>query len=140
LIKISLSENDTLDFGREFAAGLLPNDFIALYGELGAGKTAFTRGLCQGLGCTIDAHSPTFNIVNIYPGLLEVVHIDLYRVESNIEEIGWTDLIESGRVVIVEWAEKAKKELPRKRFDIYFEVENQNERQIRIEQIDDSGN
>jgi len=137
LIKISLSENDTLEFGREFATGLLPNDFIALYGELGAGKTAFTRGLCQGLGCSVDAHSPTFNIVNIYPGNIEVVHIDLYRIEGNLEEIGWTDLLESGRVVVVEWAEKAKNDLPRKRFDIYFNIENQNERQIRVEQTDD---
>lgn len=137
MIKISLSENDTLEFGREFATGLLPNDFIALYGELGAGKTAFTRGLCQGLGCSVDAHSPTFNIVNIYPGNIEVVHIDLYRIEGNLEEIGWTDLLESGRVVVVEWAEKAKNDLPRKRFDIYFTIENQNERQIRVEQTDD---
>lgn len=140
MIKISLSEQDTLDFGREFAADLLPNDFVALYGELGAGKTAFTRGLCQGLGCSVDAHSPTFNIVNIYPGTIEVVHIDLYRIESNLDEIGWTDLIDSGRVVVVEWAEKAKNDLPNKRFDIYFTIENQNERQIRIEQIDDFGN
>jgi tRNA threonylcarbamoyladenosine biosynthesis protein TsaE len=140
LIKISLSEQDTLAFGREFASRLLPNDFIALYGELGAGKTAFTRGLCQGLGCAIDAHSPTFNIVNIYPGAIEVVHIDLYRIEANLDEIGWIDFIDSGRVVIVEWAEKARKELPRKRFDIYFTIENQSERQIRIEQIDDFSN
>lgn len=137
MIKNSLSEKDTLDFGREFASRLLPNDFIALFGELGAGKTAFTRGLCQGLGCSVDAHSPTFNIVNIYPGSIEVVHVDLYRIETDLDEIGWSDLIDSGRIVVVEWADKARKELPRKRFDIYFTIENQNERQIRIEQVDD---
>jgi tRNA threonylcarbamoyladenosine biosynthesis protein TsaE len=140
LNRISHSEKDTFDFGYDFASRLSANDFIGLYGELGAGKTAFTRGLCRGLGCLVEAHSPTYNIVNIYPGRIEVVHIDLYRIENDLDEIGWTDLIDSGRVVIVEWAEKAKKELPNKRFDVFFAVIDDNQRQIRIEQINDFGN
>ena len=113
---------------------------LALYGELGSGKTAFTRGLCRGLGCRADVHSPTFGLIHYYPGDIEVAHIDLYRIDSGIGRLGWEDIIDSGRIIIIEWAEKARNDLPSRRFDIYFSIINSDSREIRVTEIDDSGN
>lgn len=139
MIKITDSEEETENLGHDFASGLNAGDFVALYGELGSGKTAFARGICRRFNCLIEAHSPTFNIINFYPGSIEIAHIDLYRIDSGVEEIGWSDILGTGRVVIVEWPEKAKKDLPQKRFDVFFKIIDPETREIRIEKKNDSG-
>lgn len=136
---ITRSENQMEDIGRDFAIGLRAGDFLALYGSLGSGKTVFTRGVCRGLGCRLEVHSPTFNIINFYPGDIEVAHVDLFRIDSGLHELGWDELIDSDRVIVVEWAEKAKNDLPSKRFDIFFNIIDVKTREVRIKRLNGLG-
>jgi len=140
MITLSHSENQTEALGKELALKIKPGDVIALYGSLGSGKTAFTRGICSGLNCVIDVHSPTFNIINFYPGEIEVAHIDLYRIDDNLDELGWDDMFNAERLVVVEWAEKAKKDLPKNRIDVYFDIIDLTTRKIEVIEPNDAGN
>jgi len=108
MIVITYSEAETVREGERLGAALLPGSVVALYGELGAGKTAFTRGLAAGLGISMNVSSPTFTIVNEYPGRIPLFHFDMYRLESEGElfDIGWYDYLERGGVCAVEWSEK----------------------------------
>jgi len=104
------SEAGTERAGEAFAAYLHPGDVIALYGGLGAGKTAFVRGLARGLGLSARVSSPTFTIVNEYPGAVPLFHFDMYRLGSSDElfEIGWEDYIVRGGICAVEWSENVE--------------------------------
>lgn len=105
---LSYSPAQTEDFGARLAAQLHPGDVIAFRGDLGAGKTAFTRGLARGLGITDRVTSPTYTIVNEYlSGRLPLFHFDMYRLGSSDElfDIGWEDYLERGGVCAVEWSE-----------------------------------
>ena len=102
------SPEETEAIGRKIAAKLLPGDIIAYYGDLGAGKTAFTRGLAAGLGVTEQVTSPTYTIVNEYlSGRMPLFHFDMYRLGSSDElfDIGWEDYLARGGVCAVEWSE-----------------------------------
>lgn len=109
------SEEQTRQVAREWAASLTPGATILLSGDLGAGKTAFVRGLAEGLGIDPDdVTSPTFTLVHEYRGgRLPLIHVDLYRLESaDLDEIGVdTDLADAG-VVAVEWSERLVRPLP----------------------------
>lgn len=137
---ISHSENQTEALGKELALKTKPGDVIALYGSLGSGKTAFTRGICTGLKCFSAVHSPTFNIINFYPGDIEVAHVDLYRIDNNLDKLGWDDLFNTERIVVIEWAEKARNDLPKRRLDIYFDIIDLTTRKIEVIIPDDIGN
>ncbi len=103
------SESETEAVGEALAATLFPGTVIAFTGDLGAGKTAFTRGLARGLGIGERVTSPTFTIVNEYEGgRLPLFHFDMYRLESSEElfDIGWEDYLRRGGVCAVEWSEK----------------------------------
>ncbi len=95
----------------ELAARLAPGDLILLEGELGAGKTTFVRGLARGLGVTDQVQSPTFQLVRVYPGRVQLAHVDLYRLERTEElgELGLGDLLDQG-VVVVEWGDRLQLE------------------------------
>ena len=110
----SHSTEETENFGQALAARLKPGDVVAYSGGLGAGKTAFTRGLARGLGCTGRVTSPTFTIVNEYEGRLPLFHFDLYRLGSADElfDIGWEEYLDRGGVCAVEWSEQADGVLP----------------------------
>jgi len=105
---ITNSEDETIREGEKLGRTLAPGAVVALYGGLGAGKTAFTRGLAAGLGIAMSVSSPTFTIVNEYPGVIPLFHFDMYRLESETElfDIGWDDYLERGGVCAVEWSEK----------------------------------
>lgn len=133
MIEITYSEEATESLGQRLSTRLKPGDCLALYGELGAGKTAFTRGLARGTKSTVDVSSPTFNIINIYPGEVEIAHVDLYRIEGNLEGIGWDDIFQPDRIVVIEWPEKAKNYLPDNTINILFNVIDLNTREIKIE-------
>ncbi len=77
----SLSSDETEQIASELASVLRPNDVVALYGPLGAGKTTFVRGLARGLGCLKSVRSPSFSLINEYPGPIPLYHIDFYRLE-----------------------------------------------------------
>ena len=105
------SPEETEAIGRKIAAKLLPGDIIAYYGDLGAGKTALTRGLAAGLGVTEQVTSPTYTIVNEYlSGRMPLFHFDMYRLDSadDLFDIGWEDYLARGGVCAVEWSENVE--------------------------------
>ena len=105
---ITNSPVETEAVGMALAQCLNPGDIIAYEGDLGAGKTAFTRGLARGLGCTEMVTSPTYTIVNEYlSGRIPLFHFDMYRLQSSDDlwDIGWEDYLERGGVCAVEWSE-----------------------------------
>ena len=106
----SYSENETEKIGAEFSAKLKPGAVVTMYGDLGAGKTAFVRGMAKGMGINCRVSSPTFTIVNEYPGSPELIHFDMYRLSSADElfDIGWEDYISRGAVCVVEWSENVQ--------------------------------
>ena len=113
---VSHSEAETEDLGRRLAAALGPGAVVAYRGDLGLGKTAFTRGLARGLGYQGRVTSPTFTIVNEYEGTgLPLFHFDMYRLEGpeDLFGIGWEDYLDRGGVCAVEWSERAEAALPR---------------------------
>ena len=93
--------------GQVLSRTLTPGTVVALYGDLGAGKTAFVRGMAKGLNSPSRVTSPTFTIVNEYSGSLELLHFDMYRLASSEElfDIGWEDYLGRGGVCVVEWSE-----------------------------------
>ena len=105
------SADETQALGQKLASRLAPGDVIADFGDLGAGKTAFTRGLAQGLGITDPVTSPTYTIVNEYlSGRIPLFHFDMYRLSSSDElfDIGWEDYLSRGGVCAVEWSENVE--------------------------------
>ena len=111
---ISRSEAETERIGEQFAKDLPDGTVIAMYGDLGAGKTAFVRGMAKGMGLTCRVSSPTFTIVNEYIGERELIHFDMYRLESADElfDIGWEDYLTRGGVCAVEWSERVDDAMP----------------------------
>jgi len=113
------SESETAAAGRELAATLSAGDVVLLYGDLGAGKTAFVRGLAEGLGVDAgDVSSPTFTLMQEYRGgRLPLFHVDLYRLNDprEIEDLGLDDIAADG-VLAVEWAEKLPERMRPTRF------------------------
>ncbi len=106
---ITNSPEETEGLGAKLAAVLTPGTVIAYRGDLGAGKTAFTRGLARGLGCTDPVTSPTYTVVNEYlSGKMPLFHFDMYRLrdEDDLFDIGWDDYLERGGVCAVEWSER----------------------------------
>ena len=105
------SADETQALGQKLASRLAPGDVIAYFGDLGAGKTAFTRGLAQGLGITDPVTSPTYTIVNEYlSGRIPLFHFDMYRLSSSDElfDIGWEDYLSRGGICAVEWSENVE--------------------------------
>ena len=105
------SADETQALGQRLAKRLLPGDVIAYFGDLGAGKTALTRGIAQGLGVTDLVTSPTYTIVNEYlTGRIPLFHFDMYRLGSSDElfDIGWEDYLARGGMCAVEWSENVE--------------------------------
>lgn len=118
---ITRSAAETERLGRVTGQALRGGETLALYGELGSGKTAFVRGLAVGLGAPSRAvSSPTFVLVHEYPGRLRLVHADFYRIEqeADLRHLGLPDYQDGLTVLAVEWAEKAGAELPQDRLEI----------------------
>ena len=107
MIYYTNSDKETEAVGEQFGRTVKDGTVVAMYGDLGAGKTAFVRGMARGMGITSRVNSPTFTIVNEYrKGNIPLFHFDVYRIESSDEmyDIGWEDYISQGAIVIVEWA------------------------------------
>jgi tRNA threonylcarbamoyladenosine biosynthesis protein TsaE len=107
LSKTTNSPAETEEAGKRLGERLRVGDVVLLTGELGAGKTTFVRGVAQGTGSQAPVASPTFQLVRIYPGRVQLAHVDLYRVESTgeLRDLGLEELSEQGAVV-VEWGER----------------------------------
>lgn len=132
---ISNCESDTVSAGEALAAELKPGDVIAMYGDLGAGKTQFVRGLARGLGLSARVSSPTFTIVNEYLGKTPLFHFDMYRLSDADElfEIGWEDYLTRGGVCAVEWSENAEGAFPEDTITVRITKTGENSRQINID-------
>ncbi|NIM99756.1 MAG: tRNA (adenosine(37)-N6)-threonylcarbamoyltransferase complex ATPase subunit type 1 TsaE [candidate division Zixibacteria bacterium] len=134
------SSEETKEFGSSLAKQLTPGSVVGLVGPLGSGKTVFVQGICSGLGVQRAVTSPSFVIINEYPGRLKespiwVYHFDLYRLE-NVEEfikLGYEEYFYGKGITLIEWAEKVKAFLPEKRWEVHLEILSENERQIRAE-------
>ena len=112
--RYSASEQETEAIGREMAQRLAPGAVVAFTGDLGAGKTAFVRGMAQGLGISQRVTSPTFTIVNEYEGPTPLFHFDMYRLNGSEDlfDIGWEDYLSRGGACAVEWSEQVADALP----------------------------
>ena len=138
---VTNSPAETEAAGADLAARLGPGSVIAFTGDLGAGKTAFTRGLARGLGIKERVTSPTFTIVNEYEGgRLPLFHFDMYRLEGAdaLFDIGWEDYLDRGGVCAVEWSELAEEALPPETVFVTIarSPEADNSRVITIEGVD----
>ncbi|MCI9330622.1 MAG: tRNA (adenosine(37)-N6)-threonylcarbamoyltransferase complex ATPase subunit type 1 TsaE [Oscillibacter sp.] len=137
---ISHSELETETLGCRLAAVLAPGAVVAYRGDLGMGKTAFTRGLARGLGYEGRVTSPTFNIVNEYEGTgLPLFHFDMYRLEDagDLFDIGWEDYLDRGGVCAVEWSERVEEALPEDAVSVTIarRPEDENWRTITVEGV-----
>jgi tRNA threonylcarbamoyladenosine biosynthesis protein TsaE len=125
----------TLDFAEKLGSVLQPRDLITLEGDLGAGKTTFTKGLAKGLGVTKTVNSPTFTIIKEYKGRLPLYHMDVYRVEDSFEDLGFEEYFEGEGVTVVEWAKLIEEQLPKERLEIKLFHEGDSNRRIELEPI-----
>ena len=121
------SEEETLAVAQNIESEKFPNMIITLNGDLGSGKTVFTKGLAHAMG--IDSvTSPTFNIVKEYEGELPLYHMDLYRVENNIDNLGLEESFTEGGIVVIDWADMIKEYLPKERLDVKIKIVDENTR------------
>lgn len=132
---ITHSERETEDAGAAFAARIPDGSVVAMYGELGAGKTAFVRGMARGMGLTCRVSSPTFTIVNEYLGERTLLHFDMYRLfgPDELWDIGWDDYLERGAVCAVEWSENVCGAFNGSEITVRFEKLSDTARRITIE-------
>ena len=134
-VRQSRSEQDTAAMGRELGATLTAGDVVLLHGDLGAGKTAFVRGLAEGLGVeAADVTSPTFTLMQEYRGgRLPLFHVDLYRLNDprEIEDLGLDEIAEDG-VLAIEWAERHPRP-PRQAVRVRIDHAGESERRIVID-------
>lgn len=129
-------QDETFTMGRKFAEELKPGDIISLTGELGAGKTVFIRGICSRLCPDVEVSSPSYTLINTYPGTgLTVNHVDLYRIEGNTElaGLGLDELFESEDITLIEWGEKLADHMPVNAIKIKIIIIDESTREIEIE-------
>ena len=131
------SAEETRALAAALGAHLRPGDVLCLIGDLGAGKTTFTQGLALGLGLPPDepVNSPTFTLLAEHPGgRLPLYHFDVYRLEdsSGLYDLAFNEYLDSGGVVVIEWADKITDALPADRLDIALTVEGSDDRQITL--------
>lgn len=128
-------EAETEALGEAFARDLPPGSVVALYGDLGCGKTAFVRGMARGMGLEVLVTSPTFTIVNEYLGDRPLFHFDMYRLQGPEElyDIGWEDYLARKGVCVVEWSENVPGAFEGDEIRIHFCQTGENDREITVE-------
>ena len=122
------NEMDTIEIAQNFESEKFPNMIICLDGELGSGKTVFTKGIANALGIKESITSPTFSIIKEYEGELPLYHMDVYKLDGNTEGVGIEEYFTKGGVVVIEWADSIKHILPEERLHIKFKVIGENKR------------
>ncbi len=136
---VTNSETETAAIARDLAGQLTAGDVVLFYGSLGAGKTAFIRGLLEYFDSKIEVTSPTYTLVNVYPTKPQIFHFDLYRLrdENDLLDLGFDEYLDSGGIVLVEWAEKCGRFKPAAGFIVTLEIEGQTTRKLSIGRIED---
>jgi tRNA threonylcarbamoyladenosine biosynthesis protein TsaE len=126
-----------LEIGRLVGTALVEGDVVALIGELGAGKTCFTGGLARGLDVAENTPvvSPTYTLINEYPGRIPLFHMDVYRLTDlrELEDLGYEEYQSSGGVVVIEWAEKIREALPETTLFVHMRYTDENIRELIFE-------
>jgi len=137
-VLLSRHPEETVRLGQRFARDLGAGDVVALFGELGSGKTTFVQGVCMELVSPEKPSSPTFTLINEYRGRLPVYHFDFYRIDDMAEaqELGLSEYFGGDGVCLIEWAEKITGLLPERRYEVHFmhmfETGEEESRKIRI--------
>jgi len=132
---ITHSEKETYNFAKDFSNKLNGGEVLLLIGDLGSGKTAFTKGLAKGLKIKNTITSPTFVLMKVYSGKKQLIHIDAYRLNSgqDLEAIGALDYFGDPEwITVIEWAERVKDVWPKNKVVIEFKVKSDKEREIKI--------
>ena len=130
---VTNSEEDTYVLAQNFEAEKFDNMIICLIGELGSGKTVFTKGFAGALGIEENITSPTFNIIKEYKsGEKDLYHMDVYRLEGDTSELGLEEYLRKDGVVIIEWADMIASELPEERLEIRFKITGEERRTLTI--------
>lgn len=125
------SEKETIEIAQNLESEKFPNMVICLEGDLGSGKTVFTKGFAQALGIEETVTSPTFNIIKEYPnGELPLYHMDVYRLDGKVDDLDIEDYYTRGGVTIIEWSDMIKDYLPEERLDIKFKVIDEDTRTL----------
>lgn len=136
----SNSTEETEALGEKLAQTLQGGEVIALYGDMGMGKTAFTRGLAAGLGILHGVSSPTFALVHEYPnGRLPLYHFDMYRVDGwdDLDSTGFFDYLDTGAVLVIEWSENIDGALPADKISITIKPgEQEHQRIFQVEGVE----
>lgn len=134
IITYSASETETAGFN--FVKKLSSGDVVAMFGDLGAGKTAFVRGMAKGVNSNYRVTSPTFTIVNEYPGTPDLFHFDMYRLRSSDElfDIGWEDYLSRSGICVVEWSENVLDAFDGTEYTVKIEKLSDTQRKIIIEE------
>ena len=122
------SEAETIELAQNFESEKFPNMVICLNGELGSGKTIFTKGFAQAMEITETITSPTFTIIKEYDGDMPLYHMDVYRLDDDSSDIGIEDYFDKGGICIIEWSDNIKSILPKERLDIKIKVVEENKR------------
>lgn len=125
------SEEDTICLAQNIESEKFPNMVICLYGELGSGKTVFAKAFADSMGIE-GVTSSTFNIIKEYNGELPFYHMDVYRVDDKIDNLGIEEYFSKGGVTVIEWADLIEDYLPDERLDIKFKVIDENTRGLII--------
>lgn len=123
MVFLSKSVEETKRLAAEFAGKLKRGETVALFGDVGAGKTHFVQGMAEKLCPGAHVTSPTFTIVNEYDGVLPLYHFDMYRIENfdQLYSTGFFDYLESGGVCVIEWSENVENVLPEERYEVTLE-------------------
>ncbi|KMK74364.1 tRNA (adenosine(37)-N6)-threonylcarbamoyltransferase complex ATPase subunit type 1 TsaE [Alkalihalobacillus pseudalcaliphilus] len=129
------SPEETMAFAKQLGLLLNGGEVITLEGDLGAGKTHFTKGLAEGLDVKRVVNSPTFTIIKEYKGRKPLYHMDVYRLENSEEDIGLEEYFESDGVSVVEWASRIEEQLPSERLEIRIYRQGDTEREIHLQPI-----
>lgn len=130
------NEEETMKLAQNIESEKFPNLIICLDGELGAGKTIFTKGIAQALGINEVITSPTFNIIKEYEdGEMPLYHMDVYRLDGNIDGVNIEEYFDKGGIVVIEWADTIKDILPKERLDIKIKIIGENKRVILLNPI-----
>ena len=117
------NEHETIEIAQNLESEKFPNMVICLEGDLGSGKTVFTKGFAQALGIEENVTSPTFNIIKEYvSGEMSLYHMDVYRLDGKVEDLGIEDYFNKGGVTIIEWSDMIRDYLPPERLDIKIKV------------------
>lgn len=126
------NELDTIELAQNMESEKFPNMVICLNGELGSGKTVFTKAFASAMEIKESVTSPTFSIIKEYSGELPLYHMDVYRLNGNVDGVGIEEYFSQGGVVIIEWADTIKDVLPDERMEINFVVTGENKRNLTI--------